>query len=190
VLQLSEHLREEIIDSEIAFQGRLLTLRVDTVRLPDGHVSIREVVVHPGAVAMVPLHDAEHVLLVRQWRNAAGRALLEIPAGTLHPGEDPKTCAERELMEEVGYRPGTLTPLYTTYLAPGYSSERLHVFLAEELVPEQLPQDEDECLDIVCLSWQEVDELLLRGEFADSKTLAGLLLAQKMLMWRNEEEQV
>lgn len=188
VTQVSEHLREEIIESEIAFQGRLLTLRVDTVRLPDGHISTREVVVHPGAVAMVPLLDADHILLVRQWRNAAGRALLEIPAGTLHPGEDPKACAERELMEEVGYRPQLLTPLYATYLAPGYSSERLHVYLAEELVPEQLAQDEDERVEVVCLSWQEIDDLLLRGEFADSKTLAGLLLAQKMLKWRDAEQ--
>jgi len=181
---MSDQLREELIGSEIKFQGRLLTLRVDTVRLPDGTVSTREVVVHPGAVAMVPLLDAEHVLLVRQWRTAAGRALLEIPAGTLAPGEEPQACAARELMEEVGYRPARLTPLYATYLAPGYSSEKLHVFLAEGLTPEKLAQDEDENLEVVSLTWTEIDTLLLEGGFADSKTLAGLLLTQKMLQHR------
>ena len=178
---VAENLREEILSSKIAFSGRLLTLRVDTVKLPDGRVSTREVVAHPGAVAMVPLLDAEHVLLVRQWRTAAGRALLEIPAGTLSPGEDPATCAARELMEEVGYRPRTLTPLYATFLAPGYSSEMLHVFLAENLTPEKQAHDEDEVLEVVTVTWDEIDDLLLRGEFADAKTLAGLLLTQKVL---------
>ncbi|MHB9129567.1 MAG: NUDIX domain-containing protein [Armatimonadota bacterium] len=179
-----EHLREETLNSEIAFQGRLLTVRVDTVRMPDGTVSTREIVVHPGAVAMVPVLDADHVLLVRQWRAAAGRALLEIPAGTLSPGEEPTACAQRELMEEVGYRPRSLTPLYTTYLAPGYSSEQLHVYLAEDLVPEFRDHDEDEALDVVSLTWSELEDLLFTGQIADSKTLAGVLLAQKMLQGR------
>lgn len=182
---MTDHLREEVISSEVAFSGRLLTLRIDTVRLPDGRLSTREVVVHPGAVAMVPVLDADHVLLVRQWRSAAGRALLEIPAGTLSPGEDPAACAARELMEEIGYRPNKLSPLYATYLAPGYSSEKLHVFLAEDLVPERLPHDEDENLEVVTLRWDEINAMMLRGEFADSKTLAGLLLAQKILQSRN-----
>jgi ADP-ribose pyrophosphatase len=182
---LYEHLREEIINSEIVFRGRLLTIRLDTVRLPDGVESTREVVVHPGAVAMVPLLDAEHVLLVRQWRNAAGRALLEIPAGTLAPGEAPIACAARELMEEVGYRPRSLTPLYVTYLAPGYSSEQLHVFLADDLLPEKMAADEDERIEVVSLSWDEIDDLLLRGEFADAKTISALLLTEKLLKQRS-----
>ena len=181
---MTDPLRETVLASRTVFQGRLLTVRVDTVRLPDGQESTREVVVHPGAVAMVPLLDADHVLLVRQWRTAAGRALLEIPAGTLSPGEEPRACAARELMEEVGYRPQRLTPLFATYLAPGYSSERLHVFLAENLLPEQLPHDDDENLEVVTLSWTQIDRLLVEGEFADSKTLSGLLLAQKVLEHR------
>jgi ADP-ribose pyrophosphatase len=181
---MTDALREEVIASDVVFSGRLLTLRVDQVRLPDGHLSTREVVVHPGAVAMVPLLDAEHVVLVRQWRTAAGRALLEIPAGTLSPGEDPAACAQRELMEEIGYRPRRLTPLFATFLAPGYSSEKLHVFLAEDLVPERLAHDDDERLEVVVLSWSEIDDLLVRGEFSDSKTFSALLLAQKVLQHR------
>jgi len=176
-----DHLREELLSTEPAFHGRLLRVRVDTVRLPDGHVATREIIVHPGAVAMVPLLDAEHVLLVRQWRAAAGRALLEIPAGTLGPGEDPTTCAARELMEEIGYRPQTLRPLTAIFLAPGYSSELLHLFLAEDLVPERLTHDEDERIEVEILTWTQIDAMIASGDIADAKSLAGLLLAQKLL---------
>ena len=176
---MTDHLREETIDSSLAFQGRLLRLRVDTVRLPDGNTSTREVVVHPGAVAMVPLLDPEHVLLVRQWRHPAGCALLEIPAGTLGAGEDPRDCAARELMEEVGYRPHAIKLLSSIFLAPGYSSECLHLFLAEDLSPERMAHDEDETIDVVCLNWHEIETLISNGEIRDAKTLAGLLLAKK-----------
>ena len=178
---MTEHLREEVLKSEVVFQGRLLTICVDRVRLPDGVESTREVVAHPGAVAMVPLLDAEHVLLVRQWRHPAGRALLEIPAGTLSPGEDPRDCATRELMEEIAYRPRRLTPLTAMFLAPGYSSELLHVFLAEDLIPEKLAHDEDERIDIVTVRWEDIDALMRNGEIADAKTISGLLLARARL---------
>ncbi|HEY3417287.1 MAG TPA: NUDIX hydrolase [Armatimonadota bacterium] len=177
---MTEDFTEQVIDSTVAFQGRLLTVRVDTVQLPIGGTSTREVVVHPGAVAIIPLLE-DTVIFVRQWRNAAGQALLEIPAGTLASGEDPRDCATRELMEEIGYRPGKLTGLCSFFLAPGYSTEKLHVFLAEELTPEKRPQDEDEVLEIVALTWEEIDACLQRGEFADAKTIAGLLLAAKRL---------
>jgi ADP-ribose pyrophosphatase len=104
--------------------------------------------------------------------------LLEIPAGTLAPGEAPAACAERELMEEVGYRPGRLTPLVSMYLAPGYSTEVLHVFLAEVLTPERLPHDEDEQIEVVRATWTDIGELIARGEIADAKSIAGLLLAR------------
>lgn len=186
---MSEHLREETLTSTPAFEGRLLRVRVDTVRLPNGQTSTREVVVHPGAVAMVPLLDAEHILLVRQWRHPAGRALLEIPAGTLGAGEDPCDCAARELMEEIGYRPQALTRLAGMFLAPGYSSECLHLFLAEDLAPERLPHDEDENIDVECVSWSEAEALLLGGEISDAKTIAGLLLTQKYLRHRMDAGQ-
>lgn len=181
---MTDYLREELLHSTVAFQGRLLTIRVDKVRLPDGVETTREVVAHPGAVAMVPLLDADHVLLVRQWRHPAGRALLEIPAGTLTAGEDPRDCATRELMEEIAYRPGILTPLSSMFLAPGYSSEILHLFLAEDLVVERLAHDEDERIDVVTVAWDDVDSLLRRAEIADAKTISGLLLARKFLFDR------
>ncbi len=176
---MSEHLREEPVGGEVVFQGKLLTIRVDTVRLPDGRTATRDVVAHHGAVAVVPMPDPEHVILVRQWRHAAGRALLEIPAGGLAPGEAPAACATRELMEECGFRPGRLVPLGAIFLAPGYSTECLHLFLAEELAPERLPHDEDEQLDVEVYNWAEIDALLTRGELADAKTLSGLFLTQQ-----------
>jgi ADP-ribose pyrophosphatase len=178
---LFDYLREELLTSRVVFQGRLLTIRVDEVRLADGVTCTREVIAHPGAVAMVPLLDADHVLLVRQWRHPAGRALLEIPAGTLAAGEEPRACATRELMEEIAYRPRRLTPLCTMFLAPGYSSEQLHVFLAEDLIPETRAQDEDERIDLVTVSWDDVAGLLRSGEIADAKTISGLLLAREHL---------
>lgn len=177
---MTEHLRETPIGSETVFQGKLLTICVDTVRLPDGRTATRDLVAHHGAVAIVVLPDPEHVMLVRQWRHAARSALLEIPAGGLAPGEAPEDCASRELMEECGFRPGKLTVLGSIFLAPGYSTELLHLFLAEDLVPERLPHDEDEKLDVEVYSWAEVADLMARGELCDAKTLSGLYLAQQM----------
>jgi ADP-ribose pyrophosphatase len=176
-------LREEVIASAVAFDGRLLKVRVDTVRLADGVTTTREIVGHPGAVALVPLLD-DRVLFVRQWRSAAGCALLEIPAGTLDAGEDPRDCAARELMEECGYRPGLLSPLAAVYLAPGYSSELIHLYLAEDLTPERLAHDEDERLEVEALTWEQIDAGLRHGAFADAKTITGLLLAERVLRGR------
>lgn len=178
VFGMADEFTETLVDSQTVFQGQLLTVQVDQVRLTDGHVGRREVVIHRGAVAMVPLLDMEHVLLVRQWRHAVGRALLEIPAGGLAQDEDPASCAERELMEECGYRPRRLSLLSSLMLAPGYSSEILHLYLAEELIPERLPHDLDERIEVVMYHWNEIDVLMRKGELVDAKTICGLLLAR------------
>ena len=175
------NLTEEVVSSEVVFKGKLLTIRVDTVRLQNGKLAKREIAAHNGAVAIIPLLDDGRVVLVRQWRTAAGQALLEIPAGGLEPGEDPADCATRELMEEISFRPGKLTRIAANYLAPGYSSEFLHLFLAEDLTPESLEPDEDENLQLVTLRWAEIDKMLLNGEFNDAKTIAGLLLARMVI---------
>ncbi len=176
-----EHLREKILSSENVFNGKVLNIRVDQVQLPDGMRSMREVIVHPGAVAVIPITDDGKVIFVRQWRNAAGEALLEIPAGGKAIDENPVECAERELMEEIGYRPGKLTALQPIYLAPGYSSEYLHLFIATQLTPEKLAHDEDERLEVVTLSWDEIDIMMDKGEFKDAKTIAGLMLARRKI---------
>jgi len=172
-------LRETLMRAEWAYEGRLVKVRVDTVSLPSGRETTREVVAHPGAVAIVPLHEDGTVSLVRQWRQAAGQVLLEIPAGTLEPGEEPAACALRELVEEVGLRAAKLTHLFSSYLAPGYSTELLHTFLATELKPEQARPEADEAIEAVRLPLAEATAMVLRGELSDAKTICGLLLAER-----------
>jgi len=172
---------EELIESQILYRGRVVTLRLDTVRLPNGHITQREIVEHRGAVAIVPLLDADTVLLIRQYRQAVGETLLEIPAGTLEPGEPPDQCAERELQEETGYHAGKLRRLFSQYLAPGYSQEVLHVYLAEQLTPTRQQTDEDETVELVPTPLQQVELMILNGQIKDAKTIAGLLMTLRLL---------
>jgi ADP-ribose pyrophosphatase len=176
-------LTEETLESRWGFEGRLVRVRVDRVRLPNERESMREVIVHPGAVAIVPVHGDGTVALVRQWRQAAAKALLEIPAGTLEPGEDPSACAHRELAEEVCLAAGSMVRLFASFLAPGYSSELLHTFLATDLTPTEGQPDADELLEVVRLPLERAREMVLAGELEDAKTICGLLLAEHW--WRN-----
>lgn len=166
---------EELVKAETVYEGRLLTVRVDTVRLPDGREATRDIVQHPGAVAMVPLIGDE-VVMVRQWRQPLARVMLEIPAGTLTPGEAPEDCAARELAEEIGYVPGRLTHLASVGLAPGYSSEVIHIYLAEGLTPHRESPDDDEILTPERLPLAEVARRCAAGEVDDAKTVVGVLM--------------
>ncbi len=177
-------LREETIESNEVFSGRLVKLRVDRVRLPNGRESTREVVVHRGAVAAVPLIDHDRIVLVRQFRQAAGETLLEIPAGTIDPGEDPGACVVRELEEEIGYHANRVTTMFRSYLAPGYSSEMLHTFLAEDLVKAKAQADADEFIEVVEVSMDEAVGKILSGEIKDAKSICGILMAQRVLASR------
>ena len=174
-------LHERTLASEPAYLGRLVRVYVETVRLPDGESAVREIVRHPGAVAMVPLLPGGDVLLVRQYRHAAGDLLLEIPAGTLEPGEDPERAAARELQEEIGYWPGRLERLASEYTAPGYTTELIHIYLATELVESRLDGDADEFLETVRLPLAEALRQVEHGALPDGKTMIGLLLAARRL---------
>ncbi|MEJ7613537.1 MAG: hypothetical protein DFNUSKGM_001257 [Candidatus Fervidibacter sacchari] len=169
-------LTEVLIESDRVFEGRLISVRKDTVRLPNGRTSTREVVVHPGAVAVVPMLEDGRVILVKQYRHAVGKILMEIPAGTLYPDETPEECALRELREEVGYAAGRLEKLTSVYLAPGYSTELIHLFLATDLQPAEGETDEDEFLKPVTLTLDEAVAQIANGEIQDAKTVAALLL--------------
>jgi ADP-ribose pyrophosphatase len=171
----------EVIRSERVFQGRAFDVRVDQVRRPNGVVSQLDLVEHIGAVALVPRDDRGRLWFVRQYRHPSGKRLLELPAGTLEPGEPPEECAYRECREEIGMAPGRLERLGGFYLAPGYSTEYLHVFLASQLEPAPLPGDEDEQLEIEQLQLDQALQRIQRGEIEDAKTLAGLLLAMPRL---------
>jgi ADP-ribose pyrophosphatase len=165
---------QSVVSSQYVYRGRVVDLRVDEVRRPDGGVHRREVVEHRGAVCVVALDEAGRVLLVRQHRAPAGRTLRELPAGTLEPGEEPESCARRELAEETGYRPGRLERLLGFYSAPGFCTEYLHLFLATELEEERRDADDDEEIEVEPVPIAEALAAAARGEYEDAKTLVGL----------------
>lgn len=168
------------LQSEYIYRGRVVSLRLDTVQMPNGHVVKREVVEHHGAVAIVPRLDARTILLIRQYRPAVGEALLEIPAGTLEEGEEADACAARELEEEIGYRAGRLRRMFSQYLAPGYSSEVLHAYLAEQLTRSHAKPDEDEEIEVVPVQASEIEAMILDGRIKDAKSIAALLVALRL----------
>ena len=156
------------------YRGILLKLRVAQVRLPDGYETTREIVEHPGAVAIIPIFDSNRILVTRQYRIAAGRDLVEIPAGTLEDGEKPLSCAKRELTEETGYAARRIRKLFSCYLAPGYSTEKIHFFLATGLVRRKAKQAEDERISTRAFSLAAGVRAIERGQIQDAKTICGL----------------
>lgn len=154
----------------------MLRIERDTVRLPNGLKSSREVVRHPGAVGIIAVED-QKVLLVRQFRYAIAQETLEIPAGKLDPQESPLDCAVRELREETGYR-GTMEHLSTFYTTPGFTDEIMHLFLARDLVWDPLTPDDDEFIGVERISWEEAVRCAQKNMFNDAKTILGILLAQ------------
>jgi ADP-ribose pyrophosphatase len=163
------------------FSGKVVRLAVHEIRLPDGSVAVRELIEHPGAVAIVAMDDEQNVLLVRQFRIGANRTLHEIPAGLLEADETPEACAVRELREETGYQPGALETLGGFYTAAGYTTEYIHLFLARDLSYAPLAQDHDEFIEIVKLPLTEALRQIETGEIVDSKTIIGLLKVARRL---------
>jgi ADP-ribose pyrophosphatase len=186
----ADPLVETLVASEVLHEGRILEFRVDTVERADGRRVRRDVAAHPGAVAVVALDDTGCVLLVRQWRHPAGRALLEIPAGTLDRDpatgatEDPDVAARRELEEETGHRAGRWERLADFWTAPGFTTERMYLYLATELEPAGdggLGPDEDEALQLIRLPWRDAVAAAEQGEVRDAKSLVGLLWLARRL---------
>ncbi len=167
----------EIISSEEKYSGRVFALRVDRVRLENGKEAALEIIEHRGSVVMVPVDQDGGIWLVRQYRHAVGREILELPAGTLEPGEDPAACAGRELREEIGMAAGRIVRIGGFFLAPGYATEFMHVFLARDLRPDRLPGDEDEILRPEKFSLAELRQMLEEGNLEDAKTVAALAIA-------------
>jgi ADP-ribose pyrophosphatase len=171
----------EVVSSEQAFDGRVVKVFLDDVRLPDGRHARWERVAHPGAVGIVPLMEDNTVLLVRQYRHAVRGVLLEIPAGKLDTGELPADTARRELAEEVGMKAGEMLQLAEFYNSPGYSDEYFHLYLARELEEEKGEPEPDEFLEIERLPLADALGMIPTGAIRDAKSIIGLSLAMMFL---------
>jgi ADP-ribose pyrophosphatase len=171
----------ELIRSEPILQGRSFKIRRDTMKAPDGRETNFDIVEHGGSVVIVPIDQDGNLLFVRQYRHAAGADLLELPAGTRDGNEPFEECAAREIREETGMQAGSLTQIGSFYLAPGYSTEYMGVFLATELKLNPLPADDDEFLSVEKIPLREALQKAESGEIPDSKSLAALLLTRPHL---------
>jgi ADP-ribose pyrophosphatase len=169
--------QERTLHTERIYQGRLVGLRVDTVELPSGRKTKREIVEHGGVAAIVAIDSENNVLLVRQYRKPVERVLLEIPAGGMESGEDALVCARRELEEETGFSAERWEELGFFYTSPGFCTEQMHLYLATELRPAENAADDDENIELVRVPLASVPELIASGEVCDAKSIAGLLIA-------------
>jgi ADP-ribose pyrophosphatase len=170
---------EKTLESRLLHEGRHFSFHRDEVELPSGYRTQRDVVRHPGAVAIVPVLPDGRVVMIRQYRYAAGKELLEIPAGTLEPGEPPLECARRELMEETGYEAGEMEALLSCYMAPGYSSEVIHFFVARGLMEAVGEPEPDEEIAVERLELEEVLGMIAENVIEDAKTIIGVLFLSK-----------
>lgn len=181
--------RMTLLATERRYQGRILHLDLDTVEFPDRSTGQLEMIRHPGASAVVPLVDTletanPRVVLLRQFRHAADGMIWEIPAGRLDPGEVPDACARRELLEEAGMRAGFLEPLTTILTTPGFTDERIHLFLARDLHTEEHRREPDEFMEVHIRPWSDVMSMVEQGEIRDGKTLVALLYVDRFRMGR------
>ena len=166
------------VGSRTIYHGRVFDVHQDEVRLPNGRVVQLDIVKRPGAVVLVPVDAEGNLWFVRQYRHAAGREMLELPAGTTERGEDIESCAHRELREEIGMAAGNIMKIGEFFIAPGYSTEYVYIFLATDLHPAPLPGDDDEFIHVERIASDKAFALAEQGHVPDAKTLAALLLAR------------
>jgi ADP-ribose pyrophosphatase len=178
----------QIIASDQSFSGRVFDVQTETIRTPQGSTMMVDLVKHDGAVAIIAIDADQNLLLVRQYRHPAGKVLLELPAGTLEKGEPPEQCARRESREEIGYEPGELTRVGGGFMAPGYSTEFIHFFVARELKSAPLPQDKDEDISVERVPINDFRARIISGQIEDVKTIAGLTFLEAYFAKRKSEQ--
>ena len=173
--------KEEMVSQETVYEGVIVNVRRDKARLMDGRITNREVVEHPGGVAVFAMDDQGRVALVRPYRYPMGEETLELPAGKLEPGEDPRDSGLRELAEETGLVPGTFEDMGCLYSSPGILAERIYLYFAKDLTQGPTHPDDGEFVETVWLPYQDLVDKARRGEIKDGKTLAGILKASFLL---------
>lgn len=176
------HLRETCLETELVAQGRFLQWRRDRVRLPDGRDAVREFVVHPGAVMVVPVLPDGRLVVERQFRYPVGMTMIEFPAGKLDPGESIQACAQRELLEETGYRARRWARAGVMHPVIGYATEFIEVWLADGLTLHEQRLDDGEFLDVFAATADELDDWMRQGTLTDAKTIVGMMWLQQ---WRS-----
>jgi len=174
-LDRSKGIGKKVKASRTVYHGKLVNLRLDEVKARDGTTVLREVVEHPGAAVILPLLGPKKLVMVKQYREAVGEVLLELPAGTLRRGERAVDCALRELEEETGYRTGEIRRAFSCYLAPGYSNELVHVFIARKLSVGKASLEQDESLSRISASLDQALRMMRRNKIRDAKTIAAIL---------------
>ena len=174
-------LKEEMVSQETVYHGIIVNVRRDKAKLPDGRLTNREVVEHPGGVAIFAMDDQNRVAMVRQYRYPMGEIVLELPAGKLEKGEDPRDSGLRELMEETGLVPGVFESMGVSYSSPGILAERIYLYFAKYLTQGPTHPDDGEFVETVWVPYDELMDMARRGEIVDGKTLAGLLKASFLL---------
>jgi ADP-ribose pyrophosphatase len=171
------------------YKGRVVNLNLETVTLPNGATVELEVIHHPGAAAVVPMKDEKTVILIRQYRHAAGGYIYEIPAGKLHPGEDPRVCAQRELEEEIGYKAGVLDHVISAFTTPGFTDEIIHIYKATQLQPGKQNLGHDEVLAVAEFPLEKTIAMIRQGIIQDAKTIVGLQCVYIQLLGENIGEE-
>ena len=166
---------EQTLHSDTFFQGNILNIRVDQVKLPDGNTSSREIVEHAGGVTILPVTKKDEIIMVKQFRKPAEQVLLELPAGTLEVDEIPAKCAQRELIEETGYKTDNIKKLFSFYTSPGYSDELLHLFAGKVYKYQDQNLDEGEFVEVVLIDKSNIMDLIAANKIKDGKTIMGLL---------------
>lgn len=175
------NLKETSLEAELAYEGIIVSVRRDKAKLQNGKIVDREVVEHPGGVAIFAIDEQERVIMVRQFRYPMGETLLELPAGKLEAGEDPKSCALRELEEETGICPETLHAMGCAYSSPGIFAEKIHLFFAQKLQEGVAHPDEDEFLEVLRVPLQELLNMIAKNQISDAKTMVGTMKAMMIL---------
>ena len=171
----------KVIATQKIYRGRVFSVRQDQVQMPNGRLARMDIVEHPPAVLLVPVDDNGDIWFIHQYRHAAGKGIMELPAGVIEADESPENCARREIREEIGMSAQEVQLIGEFFMAPGYTTEYLYVFLARQLQPSPLPGDEDEYIRVERIPAALAYGMAERGEIHDSKTLAALLLAKSHL---------
>jgi len=171
---------EKTLTSKSVYRGHIINVRVDNVEMPTGRQSVREVVEHTDCICVVPIDDQGNIIMVKQYRYAVGKDLLEIPAGGVEPGEKPEDAVRREMSEETGFTPALVRKIGGFYSSPGFCTEYLHLFMGTDLKPNRLTAEDTDAIEVVKIKPEGIDNLISSGTICDAKSIAGIYAYLRM----------